>query len=732
MILVETSPAFRFGRFTLEPDRRVLRADDDVVPLGARAFDMLLLLVRHRDRVVSKDEILASVWAGRLVEENNLAVHVSALRRALGERAGGERFIATVSGIGYRFVGAVEETRSWTTGTELIGVPDEHAMLQDAPEKAGEAEPVASGRGARRRGLIAAAGLSSVLLLSVAGWRVVRWAAGVDGPPPLSIAVVPFRDLDGAHPSFADAMTDDLTADLSFVPGSVVIARDSTESFRESQAGAAEIGRSLKVRYLVEGSLLADGPKLHVDTELVDTQTERQLWASMFDVEKADVADRLQEVVRRVSSVLRVTLVDTAARAVARARDDPDALDLLWQARSVLDRRNDYGAYVEAQGLLERAVEIAPHDGDVLADLGLVLVHKVGDFDDPNEVADHDRAVLVTRQALSLSPDEPLALTAAGMLAWLDYRCGEAQAAFRSALSQDPNDLQARNGLAVCARDSGNLTEMIAQEREVLAIDPVGSLTAPVENSIGMGYLLTGKPANATMWLEKSRNASSGQGQAGQTWQEWRDLFLIAALQEQGETARARTLYDAFNKTRAYRSRFQLAQYFSRALSRSKGVEVFLAALGKAGMPEFPDPDIDCGVKAVGDPQLHDDFAPTPTTLPGGSRIDTGAVRRMLTGPERPLVLDFSLGASVMPGAIWMSPVDQSGDLIQSIRQKIDKEGLSPDRPIIMMSYSAFGWKSYNAALLLIRRGFHHVFWYRGGEADWKKAGLPTEDRRTL
>ena len=109
MTTLEATHCYQFGRFLLEPERRSLRAGPTMVPLGARAFDILLFLVRHHDRVVTKDEILSEVWRGTIVEENNLAVHISTLRRALGEKPGGDRFIATISGMGYRFVGAVRE-----------------------------------------------------------------------------------------------------------------------------------------------------------------------------------------------------------------------------------------------------------------------------------------------------------------------------------------------------------------------------------------------------------------------------------------------------------------------------------------------------------------------------------------------------------------------------------------------------------------------------------------------
>ena len=731
MTSVDVRETYRFGRFVLEPDRRSLCADEAPVALGARAFDILLLLVRNRDRVVTKDEILAEVWRGTVVEENNLAVHISALRRALGEKPGGDRFIATVSGLGYRFVGSMAGPSQALTQQEpplALGLAPGGDLALGPPEVA--VKPLRVG------GVLAGLVLVMVAMLAAIAWVGFSARPVRVGAPRLSIAVLPFRNLEGGNQTdyIADAVTDDLTSDLSHIPSSVVIARDSADAVQGRDLSATSIGHALNVRYLLEGSLLTDGRTLHVNARLVEVGSGTQLWASVFDVVRSDLASDLTEIVQRISSALRFTLVQAEeTRSLRQPPANPDALDLYLRAKSVLDRSDTFSGLLTAQRLLEKAVAISPDDSNALAELGLVLVHKSGDFDDPENVADHDRAMSVIGRAMRDAPHSPLAVTASGMMAWLDYRCREAQSSFRTALSMDPNELEARNGLAICARETGDLDEMIAQLRAILRLDPVGSDVAASENSIGMGYLFLGKPREAIEWLDRAGAIGGADDQGPSSdlgWRSWRPTFLIAAMEMEGDAAAASRAYRAFNERRPHRTVFQLADSFSRALSRVRGFAAYLKALNAAGMPIYAREDDDFGVAPVDRPRLGGDFDPTPLSIPGGRRIDTPTMRALLSGGTKPLVIDVSEGATVIPGAVWVSLDDFKPGLDRALLEDGSGLPLSPGRSIVTMSYGPFGWLSYDAALYLINRGYRNVFWYRGGEEAWVAAGYPVQDRR--
>ncbi len=724
MSATDACQGYRFGRFVLEPERRSLRAGTVLVPLGARAFDILLLLVRHHDRVVSKDEILTEVWRGTIVEENNLAVHISALRRALGERPGGERFIATVSGLGYRFVGSVVDA---ALGATEAAAPAAPAVVAAIPDD--EPMPLAApGRGLRRIGALVA---GAVLLVVVAS-LVVAFRGGTTTAPRLSIAVLPFRSLGGGGQDYlADAVTDDLTTDLSHIPSSTVIARGSAASFETQADNPVAIGRTLDVRYILKGSVLNEGTTLHVNAQLIDTSVGEQLWASMFDVAREPLGNGLTEIVARISDAIRFKLVQVEGTRSLRERpQDPDALDLYLRARSILDRSNTLAGLVAAQTLLEKAARIAPTESNVLAELGLVLIRKTADFDDPHEAEDYTKASGFINRATQLAPDNPLAITAKGMQAWDDFRFQEAEASFHLALSLDANDLEARSGLARCERDRGDMNAMITDLLDTLRIDPLGPGSARREHLIGMGYLMLGKPHEAIDWLNRA-GAAIGDVSPDETslgWQNWRRIYLIAATELAGDHTKASDLYLDFARVWPHRTVFQLASYETRALSALAGEKVYLGALQDAGMPVYAREDEDFGVAATDSPVNGSDFDPTPLTAPGVRRVSTAAMKSMLSSSTRPLILDLSPGVHVIPGAIAIPYQNSESGLLARLQQL--KPTVSHDAVVVTMSQGPFGWGSYDAALRLVSLGFHNVYWYRGGEAAWVAAGNTSEDMR--
>ena len=716
---------YRFGRFVLEPERRSLCAGSVQVPLGARAFDILLLLVRHRDRVISKDEILAEVWRGMVVEENNLAVHISALRRALGERPGGDRFIATVSGLGYRFVASVMDAT--LGGPEISAVPElvARAGTPSLPM-------IAPKRDFRRVGAMA---IGAVLLLTM----VLAWIELGRGPsafqaPRLSIAVLPFRSLGSGQQDYvADAITDDLTTDLSHIPSSTVIARSSAEVFRRRTESATTIGRALDVRYLLAGSLLAEGNLLHMNAQLIDVASGAQLWANAFDVSHANLEDSLAEIVGRISSGLRFTLVQLEGTRSLRERPkNPDALDLYLRARSILDQSNSFSALVAAQDLLEKAVAAAPDYGDALSELGLVLLRKTGDFDDPNEASDFAEAKTIVDRATTVAPENPLAITANGMRPWAEERCRQGVASFQLALSFDPNDMEAHNGLARCERSLGNMTAMISELLATMRVDPLSPSNARREHLIGMGYLMLSKPREAMQWLVRAGSSIGhvDHEEPSLGWENWRHLYLIAATELIGNTAEASELYKTFRDAWPNRTVFQLAAYDDQALSRLPGHDDYLRALLAAGMPLYVSEEKDFGVTPTSTPQMGSDYDPTPIEIPGARRITTAIVSSLMSRSRKPMILDFSPGSHVIPGAISIQYKETEDDLRRTIESLAGDQAISKDDEIITMSLGPFGWESYNAALRLVAFGFLHVAWYRGGEEAWVAAGHSTEDRR--
>jgi TolB-like protein len=255
--------SFRFDRFELRPSERVLLVDGAPAVLGSRAFDLLLCLVIHRDRVLSKSEVLEQVWPGQVVEENNLSVHVSALRKILGAGA-----ITTVSGRGYRFT------------------------LEPGPAEALRSAPVA--------------------------------AEPLERP---SIAVMPLSVLsdDPRVSFFAHGLVEDVTALLARVPGFVLIAHASSLVFRGHLVALQDVARQLGVRFLVQGSVRPKADALRVSLQLIEAASARILWSSQFDSQAGEAVDAQENIARGIISELEPEI--TRAEIVHIRRQRPDNLD---------------------------------------------------------------------------------------------------------------------------------------------------------------------------------------------------------------------------------------------------------------------------------------------------------------------------------------------------------------------------------------------------------------------
>lgn len=265
-----------FGDFRLDPgERSLVAADGEPIRLTRRLFDTLLFMAERPGRLIEKQALLDAVWKGSVVEENTLSRTVSALRQILGERAGDNRYIETVSGLGYRFIQSV--TRSVSPGLQ------------------------ASSR-------------------------------------ETSIAVLPFEDLSRAQDQayFADGIAEDVLNRLAAVKGLRVIAKSSSFRFRERHESAQAIGRSLGVDYLLVGAVRKEGERLRVTAQLIEAATDSQRWSERFDrqLDVEHIFAVQDDIARAVAGALPTLGVGETQLAESTTRD-LEAYDLYLRARAI-------------------------------------------------------------------------------------------------------------------------------------------------------------------------------------------------------------------------------------------------------------------------------------------------------------------------------------------------------------------------------------------------------------
>lgn len=717
------SGTVRFDRFVLDADRRSLSADGMPVPVSARGYDILALLIRRRDRVVSRDEIMEEVWRGAIVEDSNLAVQISTLRRLLGERQGKAQIILTVQGRGYRFIAPVQDDP-----------PPAHAPAEPAAHAVGQAtprRPRTVSFGARRRGRIVAI-LGGLAALSAVVWLTMR-LHGASPAAPLSIVVLPFRQLGGdpGAPYVADSIDDDLTTDLSHIPGSLVIARTSAVFY--DALPVDRIGRALHVRYVIEGSVRSFAGMLRINAQLVEASSGAQLWAEHYDIDAARLWDGQSTVVRRIVAAVDNSLLRTEIARASRDRpDNQDALDLFFRARSIVDRGETLDRVGQAQHLLERAIQAEPDFVDALSTLGWVLARKLQAYDYAGYAQDVDEAERVTAHALTLAPGDPAALAARGRFLAYRGRCATASTLFDAALAVEPNNPLALSGQANCAWLTGMPDKVVGLVQALQLIDPEGPASARRLQLLGLATLFAGHPAQAIAPLSAAESAEDVAADATDriTPLETTRLFLIAATGLAGDMREARRRYAAYSALWPNRTVWREMTFFTAAQEHMPGFAAVAGALQAAGMPRHADERAEAGMPPPPGERLQGgDFTPTPLVIAGANRIETEALAGRLGRRPAPLVVDVGRGRAAIRDAVMLSDAQAA----------LDRAGLAPllagpagslEQGIVVMGTGASGVNSYNFCLHLIAIGFKRISWYRGGEEAWAAAGLPSEDRR--
>jgi TolB-like protein len=265
---------FVFGDHVLDVDRRELRRDAELIAIEPQVFDVLVYLVQNRDRVVSKDDLLATVWGGRIVSDSTLTTRITTVRKAIGDSGDAQRLIRTSPRKGFRFVGVVQEAH------KRAAPVDTRSMSAEAPQNPA-AFPSIEKKSTQR----------------------------------LSIVVLPFANLsnDLEQEYFADAITDDLTTDLSRISGTFVIARSTAFTYKGASVDVRQIGRDLAVRYVLEGSVRRAGDKMQVNVQLIDAESGAHISADRFETNRANLAEAQSEIAGRLARTLHLELVGDAS-----------------------------------------------------------------------------------------------------------------------------------------------------------------------------------------------------------------------------------------------------------------------------------------------------------------------------------------------------------------------------------------------------------------------------------
>jgi TolB-like protein len=418
-----------FGDHEIDVERRELRRARTPVHVEPQVFDLLVYLVQNRDRVVSKDDLIASVWGGRIVSDSTLTSRINAARNAIGDSGEDKKLIRTIARKGFRFVGEVHTKPDGLQQTHLAGPPPND--IQDQPRIA---------------------------------------LPKLDRP---AIAVLPFVNMSGdlEQEYFSDGISEDIITALSKLRWFFVIARNSSFIYKGKAVHMKQVAEELGVGYVVEGSVRKSGDRVRITAQLNDATTGSHIWAERYDRDIADVFAVQDEITEAIVAAIEPQVYAAESfRAKRKSPDSMDAWDLVMRALSHYWRvtRQDN---VVAQALLEKATAIDPNYGQALG--VLATCHTFGahmgweDMAAATPVA--ERAALA---AILADSEDPWAHHALGCVYLFTRRFDDSLAEFELALRLNPNFSLAQGYYGLALSYCGRWEEATVAAWRALRLSP--------------------------------------------------------------------------------------------------------------------------------------------------------------------------------------------------------------------------------------------------------------------
>jgi adenylate cyclase len=546
--------------------------------------------------------------------------------------------------------------------------------------------------------------------------------------PRLSIVVLPFELIGGdpADAYLADGITEDLTSDLSHIPGIFVIARASAYTYRGKVMDVRRIGDELGVRYAVTGSVRRIGAMLRVNAQLISAESGAHLWSDRFDQAISDLASGQERIVIRLRAALAIGLTDIEARRSARERPtNPDAFDLVLRARAQRNGPESPNSLAETARLFELALQHDPNSIDALTGATDALVESTLVNDTTDSL---DRAAHYLERAQTVDPHSELVLRSRVYLTRVRERWSELPEAAERFIEAYPNSDTGYNLLALVRIYQGRLEEAIPLLEGCMRLSPRSPMIYFREWRMAFAMVLLGRHEEAIAWAKRAANPG-----APVRWRGTSFLIQAAANAQLGEMAAAgqalgeaqrlwpldtvRTRYVEGPASSAHKAQYRLYQDALRLL----------------GYRDHAEPDADFGV--LPDDRLHTDLVGlTPTTVPGAKTILTAGLQTLLA-ERNPLVVDtmlYTWGHSI-PGAIGLAGSGRGGDLSGPMTERLGRKLQRMTRgdlsvPIVAMGWNSERFDSRNLALRMTALGYKQVHWYRGGREAWEVAGLPEAD----
>jgi TolB-like protein/Tfp pilus assembly protein PilF len=513
---------YLFENYCLDTDRRELRLGTGLVRMEPQVFDLIEYVIRNRERLVTKDDLIASVWDGRIVSESALTTRINAARTAIGDSGDRQRLIKTVPRKGIRFVGAVRE------------------------------EAVSAGLGAEQ--------------------------SPPSVPDKPSIAVLPFANLSGdpGQDYFTDGIVEDIITGLSRFGWLFVIARNSSFTYKGRTVDVKQVGRELGVRYVLEGSLQKANQRVRISAQLIDASTGAHLSAERFDGNVSDIFDLQDQVTASVVCAIAPRLEKAEiARAKRKPTENLDAYDyyLRGMASVYLWTKESHS---DALRLFTRAIEVDPEFAAAYAMAARCYNWRATNGWTSDHKTEAAASMRLAWRAVDLGKDDAIALCMAGFaLARMSGELETGRALIDRALLLNPNLTHAYLSGGWVRVWLGEPDEAISRFAQAMRLSPVDPHTFNMQAGTATAHLIAGRYEEARVWAE---SAIRGQPVFGPA--------LRVAVASLALTGRLQEAHTALGLLCDADPALRLSNLKNRAPFQADGLARLAEGLRLAGLPE--------------------------------------------------------------------------------------------------------------------------------------------------
>jgi DNA-binding winged helix-turn-helix (wHTH) protein/TolB-like protein/Flp pilus assembly protein TadD len=476
---------YEFGPYRLDVDERLLTRDGEAVEMTAKVFDLLVILVENPGKLLEKSFLLDQLWPNSFVEEVNLSVNISALRKALGEQPSSPQFIETVPKRGYRFIGNVT-TQVVSDDKPSLALSGERTVLQ-SPEMSASSvatstkeDSTTSARAPNRSGRtdghpysLMGAALIVTAALGFAVYLVLKQPN--KKTPPVArthvIAVLPFKTLTNveADQALGLGMADALINRLGNLQRVIVRPTSTILKYSTADLDPQAAGRDLGVEAVLDGRLQRDDKKIRVTAQLIKVEDGSSLWTGTFDDFFTNLFALQDSISERMAEALSLQLTRDEQQLMARRNtEDTEAYQLYVQGRYFHFKYE----FDKAERFLQQAIDRDPEFA--LAYAALAVNYEALATRNPSPQQLRDKAIEAASKALSLDPNLDEAYNAMGWVKFLgDWDWSAAETSLRHAIELKPNNADAHINLAALLICLGRLDEGLRESEQALQLDPV-------------------------------------------------------------------------------------------------------------------------------------------------------------------------------------------------------------------------------------------------------------------